>query len=190
MHQMRDVFYHASNRGDLRQLLPLSTMHGSGEKVCYVTPNRVYALFYLRDMDINHVTCGVSGEGVVLYDEQFPHQLETIYQGRSGYLYACGDNSLVEAGHARGVWVLRQPAGIAAVDFVEDVYAEILQAEREGRVVVSRYDALSDEKKAQITKNAAEYILRSNFLTAESPKARFYAEHFPLAWELAKSGLK
>jgi hypothetical protein len=75
---MSDIFYHASNIKNLRELLPLSTMHGGGEKVCYVTPVRAYALFYLRDMEINHVTCWVSGEGVVGYEEQFPNQLKTI----------------------------------------------------------------------------------------------------------------
>ena len=183
----RAVFYHASNLGDLRQLLPLSAMHGSGEKVCFVTSNRAYALFYLRDMDINYVTCGVSGEGIVLYEEQFLNQLETIYQGRSGYLYTCADNSLVEVGHTRGVWVLKQPAEISNVEFIKDVYAEILQAERDGKVAISRFDAHSDEKRAQITKSVAEYIVKNDFLTSDSPKARFFAKNFPQAWELAES---
>jgi len=181
------IFYHASNNGNLKELLPLSTLHGSNEKVCYVTPLRAYALFYLRDMDINHVTCGVSKDSIVIYDEQFPNQLEKIYHGRSGYLYTCENGSQITAGHTKGVWVLRQPTKISAVEHIKDVYAEILEAENAGKVRVNRYSTLSDARKSEITEMMKNYIIERNFLVKDSPKARFFAENFPQAWELAHS---
>ncbi|MDR0287310.1 MAG: hypothetical protein LBI03_06380 [Clostridiales bacterium] len=72
---MDELFYHASNIENLSELLPLSTMRGTGEKVCFFTTTRAYAFFYLRDMDINYVTCGVHDNGIVIYEEQFPNQL-------------------------------------------------------------------------------------------------------------------
>ena len=72
---MNEIYYHASNIGNLTEIKPLSKLHGSGEAVAYFTPIRAYALFYLRDMEINHVTCGVNKDGVVVYHEQFPNQL-------------------------------------------------------------------------------------------------------------------
>ena len=180
------VFYHASNIEGLKELLPLSTLHNSGEKVCYITPVREYALFYLRDMVVNHVTCGVSKDGIVIYDEQFPNQLEKIYRGRSGYLYECSDDDRVSEGHAKGVWVLRRPVSISGVERVEDVYTEIICAERAGRVRVNRYETLSDARKTEIDEMMKDYIADSGFLTEDSPKARFFAENFPRAWGLAE----
>ncbi len=59
----------------------------AAKPVVYFTPNRAYALFYIRDREINWVTCGVKEDGVIRYDERFPDQLKTIYQGVSGYVY-------------------------------------------------------------------------------------------------------
>ena len=136
--EVHKIFYHASNSGNLTELLPLSTLHGSNEKVCYITPLRAYALFYLRDMSINHVTCGVSKDGIVVYEEQFPNQLEKIYQGRSGYLYTCENGSQITAGHTKGVWVLRQPTKISTTEHINvkkqiqnAQYKAILSANRE-----------------------------------------------------------
>ena len=51
------------------------------------SPQQSYALFYFRDMEINHVTCGVDDDGIVVYHEQFPNQLAVIYGSRCGYIY-------------------------------------------------------------------------------------------------------
>ena len=184
---MNEIFYHASNNENLKELLPLSILHDSNEKVCYVTPVRAYALFYLRDMTINHVTCGVSSDGVVTYDEQFPSQLEKIYQGGSGYLYICENSNKITIGHTKGVWVLRQPTKISTVECINDVYAEIINAENDGKVKVNRYGVLSDTRKEEINEMMKDYIIKRNFLLSSSPKARFFAENFPQAWKLAET---
>ena len=176
---MIDLFYHASNVGELKELLPLSTAHGSGDKVCYFTPVRAYALFYLRDMEINHVTCGISESGVIVYNEQFPDQLKTIYQGRSGYLYTCENDGGIIAAHTNGVWAARQPIKVVNAEFIADVYAEILKAERSGEVSVVRYESLSDEKKREIIEMMKNYIVKNNLLKNDSRKARFFKDNFP-----------
>ena len=183
---MIDLFYHASNVGDLKELLPLSTAHGSGDKVCYFTPVRAYALFYLRDMVINHVTCGVSESGVTVYNEQFPDQLKTIYQGRSGYLYTCENDGGIITAHTNGVWAARQPIKVANTEFITDVYAEILKAERSGEIQVIRYESLSDEKKQEITLMMRDNIIKNDWLQSDSLKARFFKDNFPQSWELAE----
>jgi len=181
------AFYHASNVGNLKEILPLSSDKKSGEKVAYLTPLRACALFYLRDMEINHVTCWVSGEGMVGYEEQFPNQLEIIYKGRSGYLYICDNSNPVTAGHTNGVWVARQPATIARVEYVEDVYAEIIQAERDGKIEVRRYESHTPERRAEIDEMIRSTIITNNYLTCDSAKARFFADNFRQAWKRAGS---
>lgn len=123
------MFYHASNTGGLKQLLPLSVNHDGGKAVCYFTTCRAYALFYLRDMEINHVTCGMPRDGVVTYYEEFPRQLEKIYGGRSGWLYHCDDNGSITEGPKSGVWVSVRPIVVINSELVDNVYEEILAAE-------------------------------------------------------------
>ena len=180
-----EVFYHASNIGNLKEILPLSTGYGSGERVCYFTPVRAYALFYLRDMNINHVTCAICEDGVIVYHEQFPSQLETIYKGRSGYLYVCDGDGLIKA-HTNGVFAAEQSVSVVDVQFVEDVYAEILEAEALGEVRIIRYETLSDDRKQEITEMMKKYIVKNNFLSSDSLKARFFKDNFQQAREAAE----
>lgn len=184
---MNEVFYHASNCKDLKELLPLSVLHGSNEKVCYFTPIRAYALFYLRDLEINHVTCGLSANGIVVYHEQFPDQLRTIYQGRNGFIYTCKDNGHINMAHTNGVWAANKPVTISEMEYVEDAYAEILKAEKSGDVQVIRYESLSDEKKQEIIEMMKNYILKNKFLSSDSKKARFFIKNFPEASAKAKN---
>ena len=180
-----NIFYHASNISNLTKLLPLSTVRGSDEKVCYFTPVRAYALFYLRDMDINHVTCGVSDKGTVVYYEQFPNQVKTIYQGRNGYIYACKNDDSITMTPTNGVWAANKPVTIAAIEYIDDVYAEILKAENSGEVQIIHYESLSDEKKQEIVDMMRNSIIKNNFLTSSTPKARFYAQNFLQSWKEA-----
>lgn len=186
---MSNHFYHASNTGNIRQLLPLSTLHSSGDKVCYLTPLRTYALFYLRDRAINHVTCGVSDNGIAVYHEQFPDQLRKSYQHRSGYLYTCENSDNIIKAHTNGVWAAYKPITVTSEEYIEEAYTEILAAEGRGEVQVIRYESISDEKKREITVMMKNLIIRKNLLHSSSPAARFFAENFPEAWEMAQTGL-
>jgi len=141
-------FYHASNIKDLNVLMPISQLHGSDDKVCYLTTVRAYALFYLRDMELDFVTCGMSGDGIVIYDEKFQGQLEALYRGRSGYLYVCENNGQIEM-KRKGIWASSSSVTVLNAEYIEDVYDAILEAERNGEAVIIRYESLSDEKKLE-----------------------------------------
>jgi len=182
---MNEIFYHASNIGNLTEIKPLSKLHGSGEAVSYFTPIRAYALFYLRDMEINHVTCGVNKDGIVVYHEQFLNQLQTLYQGRSGYLYIC-ENKNMELAHTNGVWAASQSLIPSKTEYVADVYAEILKAEESGAIHVVRYDSLPDEKKQEYVDMMKNVILKQGYLSSNSKKALFFKENFAEAWKIAQ----
>ena len=185
---MNTTFYHASN-GGLKELLPLSNLRGNNEVVCYFTPVRAYALFYLRDMEVNHVTCGVQDNGTVVYHEQFPNQLEVTYKSRSGYLYACENNNNIIMAHTNGVYMAKQAIAPSGEEYIEDVYTEIMKAAEDSTVQIIRFESLSDEKKQEITAMMKGYILKSNLLTADTPKSRFFKINFPTAWENAEQSL-
>ncbi len=181
-----DIFYHASNISGLVELLPLSKMYGGEQKVCYFTPNREYALFYLRDMEINHVTCGIDANGIPVYHEQFPKQLVKIYGNRVGYLYSSASSDLINKGHTGGVWVATTPVRVDKVEYIADVYTEILKAEKKGAVRIIRYEGLSEEKKSEINEMMKTSILKNNRLHESTSKSLFYKENFPAAWQAAK----
>ena len=77
--------------------------------MCYFTSNRGVCTFYIRDMNINHVTCGIDEDGIPVYYEQFPQQLKILYGGRSGYIYTVINNGEIVSGHTNGVWISTQP---------------------------------------------------------------------------------
>ena len=182
---MHKTFYHASNLGNLKELLPLSNLHGGEGKVCYLTPFRAYALFYLRDMDINHVTCSVSANGIVTYHEEFQNQLQTIYGGRAGYLYTCENTGQITERHTKGAWAASEPVAVATVEHIEDVYAEILKAQDRGEVKVISYESLSAEAKVEIIEKWKGIIISRNFWNNNTPKARFIAQNFAESWRAA-----
>ncbi|MDD4356665.1 MAG: hypothetical protein PHN98_05380, partial [Smithellaceae bacterium] len=63
------IFYHGSPIAGITELGTRSHTHdGTKTSAVYLTPNCAYALFYIRDLGINYVTCGVTEEGYILYD--------------------------------------------------------------------------------------------------------------------------
>ena len=66
-------FYHASNIEGLKEIRPLSKSKDKNceEKVAYFTTLKTDALFYIRDMDANHVTSDVVEDNIVECHEFF-----------------------------------------------------------------------------------------------------------------------
>jgi len=181
------IFYHASNIGNLKEILPLSKDKDSGEKVAYFTPLRAYALFYLRDMEVNHVSAGMVSDSKIISHEFFQDQLRILYQGRSGYIYACENDDNITLAHTIGIWLAKEPIGVTATEYIDDVYEHIMQEVAAGTVELIRYESLSEEKKQEVTEVTKKDILANNFLTTDSAKSRFWAKHYPQAWELAEA---
>jgi hypothetical protein len=179
---MHTHFYHASNLGGLTELLPLSKMHGEDGFVCYLSPDRAYALFYLRDMEINHVTAYIDKNSIAIYQEQFSNQLMTMYHGRSGYLYTCINDGSIRQGHTSGVWISKSPVYISESEHVCNVYDEIIKAEQHDLVRIIRYEDQTAEHKRGHLEIAKHTILANKLQQVDTPKSRFYKHNFPTAW--------
>lgn len=180
------TFYHGSIIPGITELGTNSFTHDEAKtKAVYLTPNRAYALFYIRDLEIDHVTCGVTAEEFIRYDEQFPDQLKKLYQGVSGYLYHCNERDHFTLTKNRDVWVSEKPVVIESVEYILDVYAELLEYEGKGDIYVIRYNELTDERKQFYHDMALQYIYKRNFTGCSSKKAMFWRDNFPQAWEYA-----
>jgi len=178
------TFYHGSPISGIKELGTRSTTHDKTKSYAvYLTPNRAYALFYIRDLEINHVTCCVTTEGYIRYYEQFPDQLKKLYQGINGYLYICNQESHFEKTNTLDVWVSRIPALVERVEYIADVYDEILKYENVGSVKVVRYETLTDERKQEIYEMMVYSIYKNNRTLKDTKKSAFYSDNFPEAWQ-------
>ena len=104
---MSKRYYHGSAAADIQALEPRSLLHGTADRVVYLTDHVTYALLYIWDEQHNgragkYVT-GWIKDGVACYEEQFPNQLQTFYQGVQGYLYT------VETGARCSRWQTGSP---------------------------------------------------------------------------------
>lgn len=180
------IFYHGSMTAGITKLGTNSLTHDETKtKAVYLTPNRAYAMFYIRDLEINHVTCCVTAEGFIRYDEQFPDQLKKIYQGVSGYLYHCNEQDHFTLTPTRDVWISKKPVAVESVEYIPNVYSELLGYEASGDIKVIRYNKLTDERKRFYYDMALQYIYKRDFVGCTSKKAMFWRDNFLQAWEYA-----
>ena len=165
------LLYHGSAAGGLTRL--------TGQPCVYLTPYPCYALCYIRDPNVNYVTCGVDKDGVVRYDENFPEQLRTLYAGRSGWLYRCGE------GDGAPIQTSQTPVDVQAAQYIPDVYAALLRFEEAGELAVNRWEARSEADRRAVWEMTVRSVCKNGYLDTATEKAAFYRRHFPSACAFA-----
>ena len=158
------MFYHASNRGDLKILKPHVSSHG--KSWVYFSTKRENILVYLSNAVEKHIkekynrplqkyekwaSYGITNDGKVRVEEYYPNATKETFGGVSGYIYSV--NNLQNPQPLRGikdVFVIQDEVSVDGVEYVEDAYVEILKAEQEGKIVVERYEEISDQKRQWI----------------------------------------
>lgn len=176
-----NVLYHGTTAGGLAELSPISK-----EGVVYMTPSRAYALFYIRDMEINFVTCSVQEDGRIWYEEWFPGQLEELYAGRSGYLYTCAMCAAFRQTKERDVWVAKERVKISHTTYVPDVCVEMGRLEERGLIEIARYERRDVDRMRMLRAGLPRHIRERGILRAETRKAAFYRTHFPAECRVAE----
>ena len=183
-------FYHGSCIQGITQLEVCSKLHNSEERVVYLTDNIPYALYYIWDekrneYDGKYVT-GWMKNGIAYYEEQFPDQLKTFYQGVSGYLYSIADRADIKPVENReNMYYSTESVVIAETKQIDDVYEELLKYEAEGKLIVLRYKEQSVERQKELVDFIAQGIIRSGFFAENKQKQEFMKKHFPKSWEKA-----
>lgn len=188
---MSKRYYHGSAAADIQILELRSLLHGTADRVVYLTDHVPYALLYVWDEQHNgragkYVT-GWIKDGIAYYEEQFPNQLQTFYQGVQGYLYT------VEAGDAvqpmadrESLYYAKEQTPVTSVEVIPDVYEELLQYEAAGSFKVLRYLEQTSQRQNELTDMIAEAIRRSNFYHDDENEMHFMKKHFPLSWQRAE----
>ena len=169
---MSNDLYHGSITPGITALEARSQLHGTDKMVVYLTDSIPYALFYVWDSTRHgysgkYITGGFR-DGLAFYEEQFPDQLRTFYQGVSGYLYhiRCTEKVQPVANRA-GLFYQEASALIADTEYIPDVYEALLQREAAGQLHVLRYNAQTAARKTELTAMIATYIRGSDFFETD-----------------------
>ena len=182
--------YHGTHTGGIKVLEPRSILHGTNESVVYLTGNRVYGLFYIWDrehtMGPAYITAGIV-KGRVIYEEQFPNQLECFYKGVSGWLYTVVQSAeYLPVQNREDMFYSSLPVAVEKAELVEDVYSALTACETAGTLQVRRYLEQPVQRQQALTDKVAEWIRQTNFFAGDPAQRAFMMHWFRHAWMRAQ----
>ena len=190
--------YHESFYSSIKELLPISKCNDNPNiKVVYLTESLPYSLFYIWDSKKNKrkskwVTCWVQ-DNKVHYEEQFPNQVRKFYNKVTGYIYFVDidEENLTKATEPK-MWHTENKVTPLKQIKIKNVYKEILKYEKNGEIIVHRYNKLSKVDKIQLDQKMCQYIQMKNLLNEKSEISDFIRSHHKSAgkWHLNKNKLQ
>lgn len=177
------MYYHCSPTAGLKTLQP-------GKPASFHKPARVYmttllpmALMYgVRNFEY---TYGYTKEGQIYLDEYFSNALEILYRGKSASLYLCAPET-VETTRIPNEAVSATEVAVLEEIRIPDVCEALLEQERLGKLVIHRYDSLSQKQLDWIRKAETETIRERKLWETDGAEADYYRTHYPQSWEDAR----
>ena len=185
------MYYHASPVGGITQLEPRVSNHGI--PLVYFSRKRENVLVYLsnaiekycRDTGFSYDgqwqkwgPYGFEKDGRLRLEEYYPNALINTYEGVFGYIYST--EAITDSGFAVQIpdaATSSIPVKVLNVEFVPDAYEAILQAEREGRITILRYEEMPESMREwnentikKEYEEAAEHPEYRHFLKGNFPK--------------------
>ncbi len=180
------MYYHASSVGGITQLEPRISNHGI--PLIYFSRKRENVLVYLSNAVEKYCKetgfayegrwqkwgpYGFDKNGILRIEEYYPDALEKTYQGVSGYIYSA--ETVVDSGFELQIpdaVTSSLPVKVTGVEYIEDAYEAILEAERKNLISVMRYEEMPEKMKEwnrrtsmEEYRNAAEHPEYRHFLT-------------------------
>ena len=177
------MYYHASPAAGIKVLEPRVSNHGV--PLIYFSKKRENTLPYLsnavekfcRDTGFTHrgkwTTWAPYGfrHGILRLDEYYPGALAETYKGVSGYIYYA--ESIQEPEQAIPILdaaVSSIPVPVDGVEFVPDAYEALLEAERRGRIYLTRYEELTEKNRAWIRETLQKDYVKAK----DQPEYRYF----------------
>ena len=177
------MYYHCSPVHGLKRLEPQKPQNFDKPSLVYMTTSLPMALMYgVRNFEY---TYGYTKEGKIYYEEYFPDALRILYAGKSASLYEC----LPEVTNTTKIpneAVSPLPVNVAREIIVPDVMQALLEQEREGKLIIRRYDELSPRMLEWIFRAELEEIRKRDLLHTPCPMADYMQRHYPAAWAAAQ----
>lgn len=178
------MYYHASPVGGIVRLEPRISNHGI--PLIYFSRRRENVLVYLSNAIEKYCNengfahsgryekwgpYGFTKDGRQRLVEYYPNAMIDTYKGVAGYIYRVEKIRTSDfAIQIPDAAVSEEPVDISGVEFVPDAYEAILQAERDGLLVIVRYEEMPDRIREQNKK----VIIREYENSSEHPEYRYF----------------
>lgn len=184
------IFYHGSKIEGIVRLEAQSRLHDSDKTVVYLTDSVPYALLYIWDgvklgSDVKHVTARMK-DGITYYEEQFPEQLKTFYDGVSGYIYKLQSDEAYPVNNRDNMFYTESSVPVVESICIPNVYEELLKYESRGELIVLRYNEQPKKRQEQLTELIATAIARNGFYERDDVQRLFMQKYFGEAWKTAE----
>ena len=152
------MYYHASPVQGITRLEPRVSNHGI--PLIYFSRKRENVLVYLCNAVEKYCRetgfawggpwqkwgpYGFTKDGRQCLQEYYPNAMERTYKGVSGYIYRAEE--ITDSGFEVKILdaaTSSLPVPVTGVEFVSDAWEAILQAERDGLIVIQRYEEMPD----------------------------------------------
>lgn len=178
------MFFHASDTPDLKTLAPHISNHG--KPFVYLSEKRENVLVYLsnavkkccKEQGFEHNGVytawgpyGFNKEGILTLDEYYPNATEDTYKGVKGYIYSIEKNiSVTPLSDIPFAFVSEKEVNISACEFVPDAYDALLEAHKQGKLIIRRYEENSEKMLDWICKT-----IKNEYLSSEDkPEYRLF----------------
>ena len=177
------TYYHCSPTGGLQVLEPRKPVVFDKPARVYLTTLLPMALMYaVRNYEY---TYGYTGEGQIYLEEYFPGALELLYRGKSASLYLCDPES-TEKTRIPNEAISERAVPVLSETYIPDALEALLEQERQGTLVIYRYEQLNAKRLDWILRAEADVIRKADLLHTPGPRADYYREHYPESWALVE----
>jgi len=103
---------------------------------------------YIWNRDYKWLTFEIREDGMPIYNEAFKNCLLELYGGVKGYIYTCvADFETDENTNIKHAVISKEPVNVPDIDIVDNAYERILQYEKDGMIIINRFENLSDKQK-------------------------------------------
>ena len=184
---MAILLYHGSPTGGIQTLQPFTADHGK-PYVYFSTSDVSAALYAARAVERPYywVPYSYDAAGKITYTEVWKNAFAEVFSGKSGYLYCCeaDDKKLLRFPTHHSLRLSSEAMPVARAERIENLESWLLQREREGKLVIQRYESLSQDQRSLWHGMVLEELI-ANFSGAKQDNVymRFVQEKLPAVWE-------
>ncbi len=180
------VLYHASPIPGIEVLQPRVSNHGTPQM--YFSEKRENVLVYLsnavekfcKENGFRHqgiwkkwASYGFTPSGQLHIEEYYPNALKDTYCGVKAYIYAViQEEAMKPMADIPGAYICVKEVPVYSSEVIENAYSEIIHAEKEGLLLITRYGELPERRLAWIRKTMAEEYRNS----VNYPEYRYFIE--------------
>lgn len=179
------MYYHGSSIKGLEVISPHLSEHK--QPYIYFASNPVVASFYMVhivERPYNWFTYGFNQSGIPVYTEYYPNAMADVYSGKTGYLYECSNvDSIENPTNINCAYVCKEPVSIDKCIEFKDIYENFLEYEEQGKLIIQRYETLS-QKMLSFINMAVQSEIKENRLKSRPylSYSLFLKSHFPDVW--------